>query len=368
MPEVLVKGKRLLAVFMLVTLSGCVRINSGQAAYGGKLRVLVVKGASLITVKGSSAGNTLKVGRFRPGRALVDGKYKALPIRFFPKGEAVYLNNKSYRGVIEIYDEGKGLMIVNELSVEAYLAGIVSNEIPAGWPEDALKAQAVIARTYALYHKKKRLNDKYHIEGSVLGQVFGGMASENPATTRAVDDTKGEIVAYNREPALTVYHSNAGGRTDRALDVWSSDYPYLVSVESPYDSASPGLNWEFAVQAGSFMTLLNASGYSLTEPEGIYAESKTPSGRIKTLIVKDEKSGSVRLSGEDLRRLLGYSSLKSSIYKVSKTNGLFIFTGKGSGHGVGLSQWGAKGMAENGYSYKKILMHYYPGTSIIKAY
>lgn len=368
MLEALIKGKRLFAVFMLAALFGCAGIDSGHAAHGGKLKVLVVKGASLITVKGSSAGNTLKVGRFRPGRALVDGKYKTLPIKFYPKGEAVSLNNKPYRGAIEIYDDGNGLMAVNELEVEAYLAGIVGNEIPAGWPEDALRAQAVIARTYALYHKKKRQSDKYHIEGSVLGQVFGGMASEHPATTRAVDDTRGEIVSYGGEPALTVYHSNAGGRTDRALDVWSSDYPYLVSVESPYDSASPGLNWEFAIPVSSFKTLLNASGYSLTEPEGIYPESKTPSGRIKSLIVKDEQGGSVRLSGEDLRRLLGYGSLKSSIYKASRKNGLFEFRGKGSGHGVGLSQWGAKGMAENGYSYKKILMHYYPGTSIIKAY
>lgn len=355
------------AFLVLLGISGCVRAVPGQAGYyGDKIRVLVLGGVSSLNVK--VGRNAWRVKIAAPGAVLVNGKEKLLPIRFYPEKDLIYLNNRPYRGDIEIIEGRKGLEVIDELFLESYVAGIINNEISSKWPKDAIKSQAVIARTYALYQRKKRADTAYDIEGSVMGQVYNGAGAEDSASFMAVNETRGEILAYNGEPALTVYHSNAGGMTESSKDVWAHYYPYLPSVASPYDSAAPNFYWEFTLDAGTLKDLLDSSGYSIGKPETVYIEAVTASGRVKTLIIKDRDNRILRLTGEDLRKVIGYSTLKSAIFEVAVKGGLFNFKGKGSGHGVGLSQWGAKGMAENGYSYKDILGHYYPGAEIEKAY
>jgi len=362
------KKRPLWFVFLvLLGFSGCVRALPGQAGYyGEKIRVLVLGGVSSLNVK--IGGNFWRVRATSPGYVLVNGREKRLPIRFYPEKDLIYLNNRPYRGDIEIIGGRKGLEVVDELFLESYVAGIINNEISSKWPKDAIKSQAVIARTYAIYQKKKRADAAYDVEGSVMGQVYNGAATEDSASFAAVNETRGEILEYNGEPALTVYHSNAGGMTESSKEVWAHYYPYLNSVSSPYDSAAPNFYWEFTLDAGTLKDLLDTYGYSIGKPSTIYIEAITPSGRVKTIVIKDSGNRTLRLTGEDLRKIIGYSTLKSTIFEVGVKGRLFNFKGKGSGHGVGLSQWGAKGMAENGYSYKDILGHYYPGVAIEKAY
>ncbi len=355
-----------LVILVFLCASGCIRVPSGQAGYGDKIRVLVLNGISSLNIKNGT--DTLKIRKEVPGTVLVNGREKSLPLRFYPDKEFIYLNGRPYRGAIEVLDGKKGLLVVNELFLELYLIGIINNEISSKWPKEVIKSQAVIARTYAVYQKKRRLKDPYNIEGSVMGQVYNGVTTEDSSAARAVKETAGEILTYGGEPALTVYHSNAGGMTDSSKDIWSHYYPYLNAVKSPYDASAPGFNWEFTLASGSLKDILSSSGYNIERPEAIYLEDVTASGRVKTLIIKDSNNRTLRLSGEDLRKIIGYSTLKSAIFGVSKNRDLFTFKGRGSGHGVGLSQWGAKGMAENGYSYREILSHYYPGTTLDKAY
>ena len=156
--------------------------------------------------------------------------------------------------------------------------------------------------------------------------------------------------------------------TEAAVDVWRSGYPYLVPVESPFDESAPRFEWELAIGATLFGEQLSAAGYALRSPEEISVLETTLSGRIKLMAIRDASGRELRLSGEDMRKALGYSNLRSTFFEVSRSEGLFVFKGKGSGHGVGLSQWGAKGMAENGYSYKEILEHFYPGTELTTAW
>ncbi len=331
------------------------------------IRVLVLKEAGPLEMR--AGGRVWRVSAGPPGFVYVNGRERGVPARFFPENGVVRIDGRPYRGDIEVFEDGRQLSVIDELDVEAYVAGIINNEISSKWPQEAVKAQAVVARTYAIYQKKRaKAGALYDVEGSVMGQVYNGAGAEDGRALAAVNMTRGEILAYNGEPALTVYHSNAGGMTDSAKDIWARYYPYLNSVASPYDSLAPNFSWEFTLPASALEDLLDSSGMSVGRPEAIYPEDVLASGRVKTLIIKGADGRALRLTGEGLRRIIGYAALKSAVFEVTSGQGLFSFRGRGSGHGVGLSQWGAKGMAGNGYSYKEILRHYYPGTGIMKAY
>jgi stage II sporulation protein D len=378
--KIMIKAKfRLLAVIMAVCISGCAVAAPGSARSGGKIRVLVLRDLSAITIKGARGFESAELKRMAPGMLVINGSVKAEPVRFSPEDELLYVDNRPYRGSIDVYSSRGGLMVVNELFLETYLVGIINHEISSKWPGDAVKAQAVISRTYALYQiskAKARMDpdQPYDIEGTVLGQVYKGTGAEDALAGKAVRSTAGEVLTYDGELALTVFHSNAGGRTEASVDVWAGGgrgaggHPYLTSVKSPFDAASPGFAWEFNLPAEELGGLMSKAGFHVGEPVSVKITSRTRAGRVRRLVVKDASGTKASLTGEELRKIVGYGVVKSAIFKVRKKGGLFIFKGKGSGHGVGLSQWGAKGMAENGYSYRKILRHYYPGTRLKKAY
>lgn len=349
----------LLAAFFSVDARAAVR-------FPDTVRVLVLDRAEGLNINGT--GDTTLDVRSERGAVSVNGKVTAPPLKLYPRDKFIYINGRPYRGAVEVTASRDALRVVNELSLEDYLVGVINNEISSKWHAEAVKAQAVVARTYALYQMNSRTGGLYDIEGTVMGQVYSGALSEDEASARAVRETAGEILTFIGEPALTVYHSNAGGMTDASRDIWAEDYPYLKSVLSPYDSSAPKYAWEFIVPASSFKAVLNKAGYSIGDPREIRLDELSPAGRVKSLVISDSARNGLRLRGEDLRKILGYSFLRSSAFEVWKKGDLFVFRGRGSGHGVGMSQWGAKGMAENGYSYKDILMHFYPGTRLTKAY
>lgn len=356
-----------LIILLVFLVTGCFKTVPGQASHGERIRVLIMKNVPSLEVRNTDRGS-LVIRDAGPGVAKVNGKEKRLPLRLLPEGGQIYVNNRPYRGAIEIADGKEGLLVINEVPMEFYLAGIINHEISSKWPEDVIKTQAVIARTYALFNRNKRLKNPWHVDSSVMGQVYGGSSSEDDAAISAVRATKGEVLMFGDEPALTVYHSNAGGMTDSARDVWSRDYPYLVPVESPFDSGAPKYEWDYIATSAELGEGLRRSGRNIKDPVELQILETTAAGRVKLLSIRDADGQEARLSGEDLRSILGYSVLKSAIFAVERGSELFVFKGRGSGHGVGLSQWGAKGMAENGYSYRQILEHFYPGTEIMKVW
>lgn len=361
------KRRWLLILFIVVCISGCLRIIPGEARGGDKIRILVLNGPTTLNIKSSDRGS-FTIKREGPDEIRLNGRLKELPVRIYPKGEFIYIEGRPYRGSIEIAEGRDGLMVINELNLEAYVAGIINNEISSKWPTDVIKTQAVVARTYAVFNRERRAKNKYHVEGTVMGQVYGGAASEDPVAKRAVMETSGEILTFGGEPALTVYHSNAGGMTEASIEVWANDYPYLRSVKSPFDDEAPQYYWELPIHAEAFAGFLRKAGHRIGSPVEVEIIERTSAGRVKAAVIRDSEGGFIKISGEDLRKAVGYSGLKSTLFEVSKTGELFVFKGRGSGHGVGLSQWGAKGMAEDGYSYREILKHYYPGTDLVKAY
>jgi stage II sporulation protein D len=357
---------RLIILFVFLV-SGCLRTVPGQAGGGERIRVLIMKGVPSLELKGTDRGSLI-IRYSGAGTIRVNGKQRALPLRLFPDGGHIFVEGRPYRGTIEIADGKQGLLVINEVPIEAYLAGIINNEISSKWPEDVIKTQAVIARTYALFNRNKRAGAPWHVESSVMGQVYSGAAAEDMAAVSAVRATAGEVLMYADEPALTVYHSNAGGMTEASRAVWSRDYPYLVSVESPFDSGAPRYQWDYTASAAELGERLRGSGRSIGDPKELEVVETTPAGRVKALAVRDAQGREIRVTGEELRSILGYSVLRSAMFGVERGAEMFIFRGRGSGHGVGLSQWGAKGMAEKGYSYRQILLHFYPGTELTKVW
>jgi len=250
---------------------------------------------------------------------------------------------------------GMGGAVIS-VPLEEYVASAVASEVYADWPAAALRAQAVIARTYALHERAEHARDPFDVESSVLSQRYGA-TPVSASVQRGVEATWGEYLAHHGEPILAVFHSAGGGRTAASEEVWSEALPYLRSVESPDDDA-PDYFWSYEIASADFFEAVRSSG--LATPDGpVSVLRRTPSGRVAVLRV-----GEAELSGRDARDLLGGRALRSTLFDVQLEDGSLRFVGSGSGHGVGLSQWGAREYARRGWTYRQILAHYYPGTAL----
>jgi stage II sporulation protein D len=296
---------------------------------------------------------------------LLDGKNNKVPQRNEKverlgntKGE-VLLSGLKYSGAIEVWKGENGLYIVNEVPFEEYIKGVVAGEVGSSWDIEALKAQAVVARTYALYQKLNNGVHKlpFHLTSSVLHQVYKG-GNIHPNIIKAVNDTRGEILTYDGKPIVAYYHSTSGGMTEDSLEVFGKSYPYLKPVQSSGE-LSPYYMWEKRVPMIDIEKAVNLSGI-----KNIEIESFTASNRARNLKITSD-AGEIKLPAKDVRRLVGWDKLPSTmITRIFIDNDAIIFEGKGYGHGVGMCQWSALDMAKSGATYKDILSKFYPGTII----
>ena len=373
---------------LAILLSSCVR--EGFTSHGlyseENIKIAILKNMMDLTIEGATAaendGRSLSFqpsqegASFTPaivtleesGALTVNGsEITGSKIAFSSDNGVLSVNGRTYRGKIEVIKEQKGLLVVNELPLELYVAGLINQEISSKWPIEVVKTQAVIARTYALYQKKKRAAGDYHMEATVADQVYSGNITEDERSLYAVKETIGKVLTYNGELALTVYHSNSGGMTEDAKNIWGKDYPYLKQVKSSFDKDSSHFSWILNMSPQSVEAALKDAGYSISDIQNIIPIYTTNSDRV-IKVMMHYAGGKLEISGEDLRKAIGYDKLKSTMFTLEMINGSFVFNGKGYGHGVGLSQWGAKGMAEKGYKYTEILEHFYPGTRIEQIY
>ena len=264
-----------------------------------------------------------------------------------------------------LFEDAAG--IVSAMDLEEYLVGAVLGEMPASFEQEALKAQAVAARTYAW---KACLTSGRHPDGSVCGnyaccQAYispekyleqGGLQRNVEKIRSAVDATAGQVLTYEGELIEATYFSCSGGRTEDAVAVWGSDVPYLVSVESPGEE---GAAWFTDEAVFSRQELESVLGISLSqEPDDWFGETTyTAGGGVETIRIEDRL-----FPGTKLRSLLG---LRSTAFSVRMEGDLAVFTTRGYGHRVGMSQYGADAMACSGADYTQILAHYYPGTELV---
>jgi len=344
----------------------------------------------------SPAGDawTLRVsGRgVRVERAGAPARLFGATVSFHPvDGEPLRLGGRAYRGLLDVrHVRGHGLVAVNQLPLEEYLRGVVPAEIGPRRPEEieAVKAQAVAARTYAVRNLGRRDSLGFDVFGSVQDQVYGGLAAERPETDRAVRVTSGEVAVFEGQPIRAYYHSTGGGHTARVTDVWNlPDAPYLrrVSDRAPdgadYCAASPRYRWE---ERWSPVELRSALETGLEEyfgvepaavgrPRSVTPLAWAPHGRITELEVRTD-GGLWILTRNDIRFVLRTPDgrpLRSTRFDVvagpAETGGLHL-AGRGFGHGIGMCQWGAIGRSRAGQGYREILDAYYPGTRIVTAY
>ncbi len=273
------------------------------------------------------------------------------------RGDLLVMGSR-YTGNIDVWKGDSGLYLINELPIEDYVKDVVAVEVGSNWDMEALKAQAVISRTYAVYQRKMNGNSIYHIASSVLHQVYKG---NNPdvRVAYAVTETSGEILTFDNRPIEAFYHSTCGGKTENPEDVFGKSYPYLKSVESNCE-ISPYSVWEKRIKLVEIEKALNLSGI-----KGISIKSYTSTNRVKQLdIIANSVITTTTINATDIRKALGWSILPSTNFNITLNGDSIIFKGRGYGHGVGLCQWGALQMAREGKNYKEILSFFYPGTII----
>jgi stage II sporulation protein D len=270
----------------------------------------------------------------------------------------VRVNGTAFPGTVVLLARDGALDVVNRVALEPYVQGIVASEVYPSWPSEVLKAQAVIARTYALHQIERRAREPFDMESSVVSQRYrGGGAPER--VRGAARDTAGEYLAFGGRPILAVYHSSAGGRTASASEVWGEDLAYLPGVASP-DDAAPDYFWSYEIVRSDLGAALREAGLPGPASPEVEVLERSPSGRVARLRV-----GDTVLAGRDLRRVLGGAAIKSALFEVRSEDDRVRFLGSGAGHGVGLSQWGALALAGQGASYRQILRHYYPGSELV---
>lgn len=267
------------------------------------------------------------------------------------------------RGGLQVWQRGRGLLVVNDLGIEDYVMGVVPGEVNASWHSELLKAQAVAARTYALYQRTQNGAREYDVAATTQDQVYQGVRGVDERVARAVESTRGLVVSHLGRPIYAAFSSTAAGPTEDAMNVWAKDLPYLRGVDCPFDTNSPYYRWRVAVPLDKLERSLRAMGVAVGSIASVTPFGYSRAGRVTRLRVLHSQ-GELILRGEDLRKVVGYSTLPSTRFDVEAQAQDVVFTGFGSGHGVGMCQWGAKQLAELGYPFRTILNYYYPGTEL----
>ncbi len=365
-PTLIKLGKRAGCLSLLLWL---ISMTSANAAV--EMRVAIKRNVSSLRV-GSSTTAVVKDGSGRvlgeisgmnaftaqrSGGNISLGNLNASAIYIEPKDNGyVWIGDRWYRGDTKLINQSGQITAINHVDLESYLYSVVGAEAYASWPLEALKAQAVAARTYALYKRSQSNNPNYDVDTTTATQVYKGLDSEYTSTIQAVGETNSQVMTYNGQTILAVFHSSSGGHTENVEDIWSSNLPYLRGVVD-YDQTAPVYQWSKNLTGRELGNLIGGVG-TVTS---MTAERTTPQGRVVTMKVTGT-GGTKRISGENLRKAL---NLKSTLVSVSSVgNSTFQVYGKGFGHGVGLSQWGAESLAEQGLNYQQILGHYYRNASL----
>ena len=280
---------------------------------------------------------------------------------------------------ISVYNSKTGK--VQNMDRETFLYGVLSMEMSSEFSEEALKAQAVAARTYIIYKMENNMKaghkgadictDYNHCQAYASYEELKEQKGDKwiresyPIIKQAVDDTKGQILTYNDKAILPLYFSTSSGMTENSEDVFMTNYPYLKSVSSPYEENSPKYYTESVIDISRFIDILKNKYGDISISKNdlknkIKIIDRTTAGSVKSIQI-----GNKQLTGRDIRSIF---DLNSSNFDISFAEDIVVFKVKGYGHGVGMSQWGAEGMANNSYTYDEILFHYYTNTDIKDMY
>lgn len=333
------------------------------------VRVLIASGASLsvntapvAAAPGSASGpNVWSIG-VRGGKLTLGGQDTGSVLLSLPAnpGGTLEVAGRRYRGGLILRASQGSVQAINVVDIEDYLRGVVPAEMPPLWAAAAVRAQAIIARTYAA----ARINPAapYDLCATTQCQVYEGVAREHPLSNAAILETRAEVVSSGGKLADTYFSADSGGYTASSLEAWGRDIPYLKAQPDP-TSPTAQKPWVITATLVSVQEVAARYGVRLGQLSGVSVSKASGSGRVVELSFVGEL-GSQTLAGANAGGFVRSLGAKSSRVRLSVTGGLLTLTGSGSGHGVGLSQWGARGLAESGKSDLALLAFYYPGAQI----
>lgn len=395
---------------------------------GLPIRVRLSEGSSVVTLRGFDLQIRQGIAHqlthtVDPARALEfrcqEGRIRATPIDAETKNETqdlqepvsiraqsgfVHFKNRPYREEIRIYSVGSLCEVVNNVELEDYLDGLVNAEFSSRWSEEAVSAQVVAARTYALYQirwaREKNPSQHYDVDASVNDQVYDGSFREDHLASRLVDRSRGMVLLspvknpklpYRFEPIKAFYHSTCGGHTELPQNVWGQNYlGFNRPVQCTFCKRSPAYQWELELSSSEISNALKLRASShegnpmavfrwpriwktiLSQGKliSVVSEAQQSLGRNSQIKTEWEWKGQkycLKLPAAKFRDWLGNARIKSTAFNVDlQPNGSWYFQGRGNGHGVGMCQWGAKTMGERGYKMASILKHYYPDAILRK--
>lgn len=297
------------------------------------------------------------------GELAVDGRLLEAPAAAFRAEGPIRVGGLSLPGEVEVRLGSAGLDVIHALPMEEYVAAVVEAEMPPGFPPQALRAQAVAARSFALFRKLEAVAEgrSWHLGATVLDQVY--RAGRDPRTRAAAAATAGEVLAVDHEPVQAFFHSACGGRTEAGAEALGKELAYLAPVRCSRCQKAPRYRWTVKVEAAELGRLAGLPG-PVTSAR---VAARTPTGRAASVALAGG-GGKAQLAAVDLRQRLGWERLPSLAFEVALSRGRVVFEGHGAGHGAGLCQWGAAGYAREGRDYRTILAHYYRGAEVVKMY
>jgi stage II sporulation protein D len=341
------------------------------------VRVLVAEGRKSLTV---TSGGGLTVTDVT-GRRILAFRGNGEAVRLFPHGgnvlvhetgafaptllvwpsrlSMVNLEGQAFRGYLEVHRLDGALAAVNVVDLEEYLQGVLKDEIPPGWPAEAAKAVAIAARSYAVYRMQQNAGGLFHLRATTASQVYGGATGEDARTSWAVQATRGQILTFGGQPIAAFYHACSGGVTEDAMDVFGLKFDTVLGVTDNFSLGCPHALWVERLTTQQIEGALSRAGYRIGRLVGIQDLVRSRTGRILNVAIHHTR-GTITLDGKRFREVLGNDVIRSTDFQVKSNAGGFTFVGRGWGHGVGLSQWGAKEMADLAYQYQDILKFYYP--------
>lgn len=289
-----------------------------------------------------------------------------IPIIWDTNGAPVSLSSRSYRGMIEFSQRNNRINAINIVDMEEYLYSVVSSEMPSSWHMEALKAQAVAARSYTYTRIKMNIEAGLNFDlcDTTMSQVYNGFEQETENSRYAVNSTRGLMIYFNNEVINATYFSSSGGVTENAENVWQEARPYFRSVIDTFETE--GRVWQRTITFSEIQSILNARNINIGTVQSL-SINRNSTNRVGLLIIEGSNGNHI-LRQENIRTFFAGTqggSLMSRNFTITNLNGSSVtFSGRGFGHGVGMSQFGAKGMAEAGFTFDQILIHYYTGTTI----
>ncbi len=281
---------------------------------------------------------------------------------YVAKNNILYFRGKYYHGQIKVEKSPHGFRYVNLVTMPHYVMSVIGHEMSNTWPLEALKAQAIVSRSYAVRRMMESMKKNYDMDTTTKYQVYGGILVQKEQLEKAVRSTQGKMLVYDSKLAEVFFHSSCGGRLEAPHELWRKKIMYLNVKESKFCQGSPNYRWQIHVSTSKVARLVG-----LTSIQKIKVSVRTASGRAKEILV-NSRGKEIKLSPVKLRKLIGPSKLKSYFFDLRlRKGGKIELSGRGYGHGIGMCQWGSRFMVEkNKMRHQKILRHFFPGTSISK--